>query len=165
MVLGSFLLVRRGGDDKSIPRLSEWIVLESFYGSNWDDGHYHQQTRVGRVVPTNSYRKRVELSRGPHTLQNRRGKVVLPRDHDVDLNIVITDDVKSKVIILDDTHVHVQTDTKFYVLANTEVMTQTNTNVLVQADTDVGFLGGSSDPTLLTGYSNHVAFRLWQREV
>lgn len=61
--------------------------------------------------------------------------------------------------------VHVLNDMKDHVFPNTKVPTQTDRKVCVQDHIDQGFPKGPSGSTLLTGYSDHVAFRLSQREV
>lgn len=47
--------------------------------------------------------------------------------------------------------------------ADTKVATQADTELSV--DTNVWFLGELGDPTLFIGYIDHVAFRLWHREI
>lgn len=55
--------------------------------------------QVGRVVAIVSYIMRIEQSRGPCHLQRRKGRVRRTRDHDVEADVVVVDDVNHPSVV------------------------------------------------------------------
>ncbi|CAI8612396.1 unnamed protein product [Vicia faba] len=85
------------------------------------------------------------------------------KDHDVELNFAVVDDIESAT--QDDMKVPPHADTKVPALVDTKVSNQDDTKLSIQADTDEGFSEESGDLTWINKYVNHGVFRLWRENV
>lgn len=73
------------------------------------------------LVLNNSHRRMIEKALGPHILRHKVGRVGWDKDHYVEPNNLVTDDVEEEVTTQDDTEVPHQSDTEVLTITNTEV--------------------------------------------